>query len=69
MLEYWDVAVNLGTMSLGHALGNPDDVTTLLFLQLDVRVKDAKVELLHEGILHELHLQESTRRRTDGRMY
>jgi len=44
-------------MSLGHTLGNPDDVATLLLLQLDECVEDAKVELLHESILHQLHLQ------------
>jgi len=58
-LKYGDVAVNLGPMSLSHTLGDPDDVATFLLLQLDECVEDAKVELLHEGILHQLNLQDT----------
>ena len=43
-------------MSLRHALGYPYDVSVLLFLELDVGVEDAKVELVHESILHKLNL-------------
>jgi hypothetical protein len=37
-------------MLLGHTLGNPDDVAALLLLELQVRIKDAKMELLHESV-------------------
>ena len=60
MLEYRDVTINLGAVSLRHTLGDPDDVATFLLLQLDERVEDTKVELLHERILHQLHLREET---------
>ena len=61
-LEYRDVAVYLGAVSLRNTLGDPDDVATFLLLQFDERVEDAKVELLHERILHQLHLQELHRK-------
>ena len=59
-LEYWYVAVDLGAVSLRHTLSDPDDVATFLLLQLDERVEDTEVELLHERILHQLHLREET---------
>lgn len=37
-------------MLLGDALGYPDYVSTFLLLQLEVRVEDAKMKLLHERI-------------------
>ena len=59
-LEYWYVTVDLGAVSLRHTLCDPDDVATFLLLQFDERVEDTKVELLHERILHQLHLREET---------
>lgn len=43
-------------MSLRDALGNPNNVAALLFLQTNERVEDTKVELLHEGLHINLHL-------------
>lgn len=54
--EYWDVVVNLGAVALSNALGNPDNVAALLLLQLDVRVEDSVVELVHEGELVQVNL-------------
>ena len=51
-----NVAVDLGAVTLCDALADPDDVATLLLLQLDERVEDAEVELLHERVLHQQHL-------------
>lgn len=45
-LEDGYVVVNLGTVPLGNALGDPDNVSTLLLLELDVGVEDAEVELV-----------------------
>jgi len=56
-LEDLDVAVNLGAMSLRHALGDPDDVTIFLFLEFYIRVEHAKLELHHERVLHQTHLE------------
>lgn len=56
-LEDWNVVVDLGAVSLRYALGNPDDVTTLLLLQLQERVEDAKVELLQERVHVQLDLK------------
>ena len=65
-LKYGDVVVNLGSVSLGDTLRNPDDVATFLkrqfilsvtqdfkpdlLLQLEEGVEDSIVKLLHEGI-------------------
>lgn len=46
--EYWNVVVYLGAVALSNAFSNPDDVAALLFLQLDIGVEDAIVELVHE---------------------
>jgi hypothetical protein len=51
--EDGDEAVDLGSVSLGHTLGDPRNVATLLLLQFDVRVEHAKVELVQEGFLHQ----------------
>jgi hypothetical protein len=45
-LDYRNVVVDLGSVLLRNALGNPNDVSALLLLQLQVRVEHAKVELL-----------------------
>ena len=47
-LEYGDVVVDLGTVPLGNALSNPHDVPALLFLQLDICIEHAEVELVEE---------------------
>ena len=44
-------------MFLSHALSDPDDVATLLLLQLQERVEHTKVELLHERIDVQLDLE------------
>ena len=49
-LEDGDVVVNLGSVSLGDALGNPHDIPALLLFQLQKRVEDTKVELLHKSV-------------------
>ena len=56
-LEDWDVVVDLGAVLLSHALRNPDHVPALLLLQLQERVEDPKVELLHERVDVELDLK------------
>ena len=60
-LEDWDVAVDLGSVFLRHAFSDPGDVPILLFLQLDVRVEHSEVELVHERLLHQQHLEWNTR--------
>ena len=45
-----DVVVDLGLVPLRYALSDPDNVSTLLFLQLHVGVEHTKVELLHERV-------------------
>lgn len=55
--EYWNVIVYLRSVSLCNALGNPHNVATLLLLQAHKRVEHTKVELLHEGLHINLHLQ------------
>lgn len=55
-LEYGYVVVYLGLLSLCDTLSDPDDVATLLLLQLDVGVKHSKVKLLQESQCVELHL-------------
>ena len=51
------VVVDFGPMFLSHALSYPDDVATLLLLQLQERVKHSKVKLLHERIDVQLDLK------------
>lgn len=60
-LEDWDVLRHLGLLSLHNTLGNPNNVADLLLLQLEVRVKHAVAELLHEAEFVQLHfvLEES----------
>lgn len=60
LLKDIDVVIDFGFVSLRYAFGDPDDVSTLLLLQFDVRVKHTKVELLHEGIHVELYLRRKT---------
>ena len=55
-LEDGDVVVNLCPVALSHTLADPDDVATLLFLQLEEGVEDPEVELLHESVHVKLHL-------------
>ena len=55
--EDGDIVVNLCPVALSHTLADPDDVAALLLLQLEEGVEDAKVELLHEGILIQPHLK------------
>lgn len=57
-LKDGNVVVDLGAMPLGDALGDPDDVPALLLLQFDVGVENAEVELVEEGQLVQLHLQD-----------
>ena len=57
VLEDGYVVIDFGTVPLGDALGDPDDVSTLLLLQLHVGVEDAEVELVEEGQLVQLHLR------------
>jgi hypothetical protein len=56
-LKDGDVAIDLCSVLLSNTFGDPDDVPAFLFLQLHKSVEDAKVELIHEGILHQLHLK------------
>ena len=56
-LEDGDVVINLGAMLLGNAFGNPDNVSALLLLELQVRVEDSEMELLHKAVNIQLHLQ------------
>ena len=55
-LEDGDVVVYLGLVVLRDTLGDPDYVATLLLLQLQERVEDPEVELLHERVHVKLHL-------------
>jgi len=55
-LEDRDVVVNFSAMFLCDALWNPDYVTALLLLELQVWVEDTKVELLHEAVDVQLDL-------------
>lgn len=48
-LKYWYVIVDLGPVLLGHTLGYPHDVTTLLFLELQIWIEHSKMELLQES--------------------
>ena len=55
-LQDGDVVVNLGPVPLRHALRDPDDVPALLLLQLEEGVEHAEMELLHECVHVQLHL-------------
>ena len=55
--EDGDVVVDLGPVLLGDALRYPDNVPALLLLQLQEGVEDAEVELLHERVHVQVHLQ------------
>lgn len=55
--------MDLGLLSLGDALSDPDDVAVLLLLKFDVGVKYPKVELLQESEYVQLDLG---RNRTEG---
>jgi hypothetical protein len=44
-------------VSLSDAFCDPDDVSALLLLQLEERVEDAEVELLHERVHVQLDLK------------
>ena len=57
MSENWNVVINLCSVSLCDALGNPDHVPTLLFLETNVRVERSKMKLLHEGQHVDLNLE------------
>ena len=59
-LEDRDVAVNLSTMSLRDALGNPDYVAIFLLFELHKSIENAEVKLVQECILHQLHLAKCT---------
>lgn len=58
--EDWDIVVYFGAMLLGDTLGNPDDVTAFLLLELQVRIKNAEMKLLHESIHVQLDLKTTT---------
>lgn len=49
-LQNWNVIVDLGAMLLRNALGDPDNVAAFLFLELQIGVEDAEVELLHKCV-------------------
>merc|ERR1712045_803169 len=49
-LKDWDVVVNLGSMLLSDTFRDPNNVTTFLFFQFQIGIKNAKVKLLHECI-------------------
>lgn len=50
LLKDWNVVVDLGAMLLSHTLGYPNDITAFLLLELQIRIKYAEMELLHETI-------------------
>ena len=56
-LEDGNVVVDLGSVPLRDAFGDPDDVPALLLLQLQEGVEDPEVELLHERVDIQLDLQ------------
>ena len=51
-----NVVVDFGPVPLRHALRDPDDVPALLLLQLEEGVEHAEMELLHERVHVQLHL-------------
>lgn len=56
-LKDGNVVVDLGTVPLGNALCDPDNVPALLLLELHVGVENTKVELVQESQLVQLHLK------------
>lgn len=48
LLENRYVIIDFSTMFLSHTLGYPDDVTTFLLFELQVRIEHSEVELLNE---------------------
>lgn len=56
-LEDWNVIIYLGFVLLCHTFGDPNDVSNFLFLQLQIRVEDAEVELLHKTVHVEADLR------------
>lgn len=69
-LEDRDVVVDLGAVLLRYAFRDPHNVAALLLLQLQVRVEDAKVELLdeREHIQFDLVLEEAVLQRLLARI-
>lgn len=55
-LKYGNVVVDFGAVLLRDTFGYPDNVSTLLFLQFQVRIEDAEMELVKESVNVELHL-------------
>lgn len=49
-LQNWNVIVDLSAVFLSDALGNPNNVAAFLFLELQIRIENAKVELLHKCV-------------------
>ena len=45
-----DVVIYFGFVPLRDAFGNPDNVSTFLFLQFNVSVENTEVELLHKRV-------------------
>lgn len=56
-LKHWNIAVNLRSMALCHTFCNPDDVANFLLLEFDIGIEHSKLELMHEGVLHQFYLQ------------
>jgi len=52
----YEALVDLSLLTLGNALGDPNDVTNLLLLQLEIGVEDTVAHLSLEGELVELNL-------------
>lgn len=69
LLEDRNVAVDFGSVTLCYALSDPDDVANLLLLQLDIGVEDAELELVHERVLHQLHLHSIHKKTLVGRKH
>ena len=57
-LQDRNVVINLSSLSLSDALGDPHNVPTFLLLQFNVRVENTVVKLLHEAVHVELDLKE-----------
>lgn len=56
-LEDWNIVVDFGAMLLSNTFRYPDNVTTLLFFQLEICIKYTEVELLNECIHVQFDLQ------------
>lgn len=69
LLEDRNVAVDFGSVTLCYALSDPDDVANLLLLELDVGIEDAELELVHERVLHQLHLHSIHKKTLVGRKH